>query len=403
MTTMNSGNTMTTATPTPAHQPPMTALFLKPCDVLLFRDGRPFGAGSEHTARSLFPPLPGTLYGALRSALLAQRGVDLTAFADGNMQDKAVSRELGRPEQTGTMAMTGFSILQRREGRRPESFLPAPLDLVRFPGDRFALQAPLRPESAAGVFPDRNPGWLLPCWLPTGDHPGKGSPGLIPREAFAAALAGRVDDVREACRTAVAPGTDAEFRTGIARCRTRRTVETGKLYTAEFKRLVQPEDAAAELGFEIVLAGVDVPETLGWLRIGGDARAAAVERLDRPIEPDLRLPPNGNRLKLVLLTPAIFVGGWLPGWIDAATGRGTWHGVDLQLVSLCMGKPVPVGGYDLVENRPKPMQRAVPAGSVWYFEVTGGNPASLAGIPSISDERAQEGFGLFATGGFDYV
>ncbi|MCS6846435.1 MAG: type III-B CRISPR module-associated Cmr3 family protein, partial [Anaerolineae bacterium] len=53
------------------------ALFLSPVDVWLFRDGRPFDAGDDHYARSLFPPYPSVIQGAIRSHHLVVKGVDL--------------------------------------------------------------------------------------------------------------------------------------------------------------------------------------------------------------------------------------------------------------------------------------------------------------------------------------
>ncbi len=46
-----------------------TSLLIEPLDVLLFRDGRPFSAGMDHLAGSVFPPLPSTIAGFIRSRL----------------------------------------------------------------------------------------------------------------------------------------------------------------------------------------------------------------------------------------------------------------------------------------------------------------------------------------------
>ena len=54
----------------------MTHLFAEPADVLLVRDGRPFSAGDDHHATGPFPPPPSAVYGALRSACLAQANAD---------------------------------------------------------------------------------------------------------------------------------------------------------------------------------------------------------------------------------------------------------------------------------------------------------------------------------------
>jgi len=54
---------------------------IRPIDVWLFRDGKPFTAGEDHAAETLFPPSPFTLQGAIRTKVLADKGVNLAEFA----------------------------------------------------------------------------------------------------------------------------------------------------------------------------------------------------------------------------------------------------------------------------------------------------------------------------------
>ncbi|NJO86033.1 MAG: hypothetical protein HC818_05105 [Synechococcaceae cyanobacterium RM1_1_27] len=42
---------------------------LDPIDVLLFRESKPFSPGEGSWAKGLFPPMPTTIFQALRSAL----------------------------------------------------------------------------------------------------------------------------------------------------------------------------------------------------------------------------------------------------------------------------------------------------------------------------------------------
>src|SRR5687768_8743082 len=51
---------------------------LVPDDVLFFRDGKPSSRGQDHELRSVFPPLPSVLYGAIRTGRLLEEEVDLT-------------------------------------------------------------------------------------------------------------------------------------------------------------------------------------------------------------------------------------------------------------------------------------------------------------------------------------
>ncbi|MDI7276942.1 MAG: type III-B CRISPR module-associated Cmr3 family protein, partial [Anaerolineae bacterium] len=116
-------------------------LFLEAVDVWLFRDGRPFSAGSDHRARSLFPPLPTTVQGMVRSYhLLRQR-------RDVDLRDKAsVRAAVG----TSTEFPPGFRMrgpfVAREEGedRRIWRYFPLPADAAGTEG-RYRPLAPVTP------------------------------------------------------------------------------------------------------------------------------------------------------------------------------------------------------------------------------------------------------------------
>ena len=77
-------------------------LFIRPVDVWLFRDGRPFSAGSDHRAESLFPPYPSVIQGAIRSYQLALKNVDL--------QDRdAIIQTVGTPFDYGSLRLRAAS------------------------------------------------------------------------------------------------------------------------------------------------------------------------------------------------------------------------------------------------------------------------------------------------------
>ena len=65
------------------HADTRLGLRLDPLDVLFFRDGRPFG---ESTRAEGSLPVPQTLAGALRTALLTRAGFDLRLSAGGARQ-----------------------------------------------------------------------------------------------------------------------------------------------------------------------------------------------------------------------------------------------------------------------------------------------------------------------------
>jgi CRISPR-associated protein Cmr3 len=118
---------------------------------------------------------------------------------------------------------------------------------------------------------------------------------------------------------------------------------------------------------------------------------------------------NGSRrVRMVLATPAIFAGGWKPGWLDPdLTGTPPGAEVVIRLVGVSIQRWKAVSGWSLA-NRPnqppgpKPVKRMVPAGGVYFFEVESGPATSLATrwLEPISDDGLdrRDGFGLAAWG-----
>src|SRR5581483_6060966 len=153
-------------------------------------------------------------------------------------------------------------------------------------------------------------------------------------------------------------------------------------------------------------------------------------KVEKPADA-LKLPEvnvTGTLIKWVLLTPAIFIRGWLPGWIgddgqvklrvvEKATRadrrrprysdpnwsydpqRDKATPVSAKLVAACVGKPQVVGGW---ADAPKPTYLAVPSGSVYYFRAASPKDAELL-VQSLqhrckSDFFGEKGLGLGVCG-----
>jgi CRISPR-associated protein Cmr3 len=110
------------------------------------------------------------------------------------------------------------------------------------------------------------------------------------------------------------------------------------------------------------------------------------------------------RFKLYFATPAISANGWLPCWLDVQSLRGQWDNVDVQLIAAAVGKPQAIGGRDLARNSHRYIRRAVPAGSVYFFETGASDDEVLAAFDGqcVSDLEtdARIGFGLCYVGGW---
>ncbi|MEM6284772.1 MAG: type III-B CRISPR module-associated Cmr3 family protein, partial [Chloroflexota bacterium] len=112
----------------------MTWLMMKPTDVWMFRDGQPFSAGEGHTARSLFPPTPFTVQGALRAHISQSLGVSLADYLSGNGNKAEKARTLiGQPARdkggldTGAFRMRGPFLANDNDGKITRYF-PVPVD-----------------------------------------------------------------------------------------------------------------------------------------------------------------------------------------------------------------------------------------------------------------------------------
>jgi hypothetical protein len=132
-----------------------------------------------------------------------------------------------------------------------------------------------------------------------------------------------------------------------------------------------------------------------------------------------------NRIKWVLLSPALFSQGWLPGFIEngqvkikkGEIGRQEeetriqWRErlkslgeIKAKLVAARIGKSISWSGWKLDKDSdnagggPKATRHLVPSGSVYYFETNGPEESyalaqSLTGRTK-SDELGEQGFGF---------
>lgn len=365
------------------------SLLIESLDVLLFRDGKPFSAGMDHLAQSIFPPFPTTLTGFIRSKLFLESDLnwDRARQQFGN---------LGGPDGYGSFRIRGLFL--RKDGI---DYVPVPMDFVKGKNSgeyRFIspIQRSVVPDIAAN-FPDRD---LLHLWVRT-DEPVETPTGFIHlSDLFDRCLLGRRLEAKSIL-------SDADFiarepRTQISVDRASRTANDGGLFTVEFLRPLE------EVGFHARFEGVQWPGRSGLDTLGGERRPVRWTVLDRwtppgtkPIEEKVQ---SSGRFKLVLLAPAVFDEGWHPG--QRFNGYLKEVSVEAKLVAAAVGRPVRIGGFDLHRGTPKPMRPAVPAGSVYFYEINSGDPARLVGswgMRCISDLDWEAGMGLSAIGGWDYA
>lgn len=344
---------------------------LEALDTLFFRDGRPFTMGDDTWASSYFPPFPSVIYGAIRSLYFADHPAEITKA--GGPQDPTSSLRIN-----GIYLQHGSTIL-----------MPLPLDCVKYKDSR------LKEKEQAFLLTLSKPLALSNCpaeyvLLAEGYREVENVPeGLMDEISFAEYLTGH-DNFNF---TRMGKYVLDEPKIGIARDNRTLTAEDHKLYRVGMKRL-------NNLNLIVTFEGLEVGDR-GFMKLGGEQKVVWYEKT-RPVEfVKERITLSNRRFKLYLATPAIFDRGWLPGWLNADSMEGDYGGLRVKLLSAAAGKSIAVGGFDIKNRKPKPVYRAVPAGSVYYFEVLDGDVNRVWDLfhgKTISEINAKEGFGLSYVG-----
>jgi len=405
-------------------------LVLDPHDPLFFRDGKPSTIGADHYLRSVFPPFPSTVYGAIRARRLMDHAVPLDRLDRSRWESlpETLRAELGEWGGLGTLHLRGPWLVRRDRDAAGgwQVLLPAPHDLgvilepgadrekddpdqepVVREGVRFL---PVRPEGPEGgwshplalMVPHRrsSSGWQE---LPAGtgeDAPAPAVRWMLTAAGFEQWAAGGCPDPKQLVGTAGL--WRDEVRTGVGLETQARSSRQGQLYTFGLIRLAH--DVA--LGLEL-RGGSGGLEPGSLVHLGGERRVA--ELGTGPALPVPGLDPGGEAPSWVVVsmaTPCLSPAGAFPPGFAPDRLQAAVCGVELRLVGAVVLGSVPVGGWDLARGRPKPMRRAIPAGSTFYFEVVGPDGARdaarqvhgrcLATGPDMA--LAQQGFGLALAG-----
>jgi CRISPR-associated protein Cmr3 len=159
------------------------------------------------------------------------------------------------------------------------------------------------------------------------------------------------------------------------------TVEEGALFSRSALRFLDEDsrrkDATKHFAGLLSLGMNLLPDGVYDIRLAGDGRPARlrVEAADGPLNSLLEGQKSlaekiaaAKKFLIYLSTPALFEEGWQPK--DWAAALGTPKGIGLALAGACVSRPRILGGWDLKARGPKPVRRAVPPGSVYFFTYT---------------------------------
>lgn len=343
----------------------MAVLALDALDTLFFRDGKPFSLGEETWADGIFPPPLSVFYGALRTAFLSGHISELKYANKKN--------DLTSQLKIDFSAYHGGGIY----------YYPCPLDIV----EKKTRKIWDEPEYLMLDLAERKYGCCSSL------H-GLDLPMILQPRAQVKDASGLIDELSlndyllrnsvPQCLLQIDDYLIEEPKVGIGRNDRTKTSDEGMLYRAGMKRMHQ-------LSFAIGYSGIDIFGKL--MKLGGEGKSVSLSLLEQ--EPCVRKPDNLSEkfFKLYLATPAIFREGWRPS-LEKIPGA--------RLIAAVVGKPLSIGGFDMKPKngnrpRPKPMRRAVPAGSVYYYLGSSEEIEALHGT-SISDYAAEQGYGIVYIG-----
>lgn len=386
---------------------------LEPVDALFFRDHRPRRAGLDNWTSSI-PPSPLTIFGAIGTWLLEGSGIKIEDFRAGN--SKKIQSILG--EFSPDLNNLEWSIAGPFRGTPGAVYLPLPASLYfREPNEySFLVPSPQKSEDD-------------PCTnLPTGLRPlvfsdgrvncGKDfvpAQGWIPQYELAEILQGNISIYSHL------PDEDfscIEDRYGIAIEPETSAVEEGMFFNTHrvrFKRHWRRGLHESVLSVQVRFSKQSVDSgggsaffnnilmEKGGLAFCGGERGRVNIRI-RTSNPHVNHPAVQNmydkkRFFLYLCTPALFEDGWKPAKWPACFD-------DATLVSIALRKSSWVSGWDSGKG-PRPLLRAVPEGTVYYFETSGWEKENFDELidkyhfnQSISDFYSCAGYGITCIGTF---
>jgi CRISPR-associated protein Cmr3 len=322
----------------------MNYLQIEANDTLFFRDGKPFSMGDESFAEAIFPPAPSVLYGLLRSVWFSQ---NMNQFS---------------PDPNGALAQRNDESLKLQIGYisltlNNEALLPFPNDLLRT-GESAAYLRLVQNPIPASSYASSGLTHILESSIESkvDELAGKAYLRLtdfnqyLAGSADASALCTKVIELKDIVK--------GEPKVGLARVLETRTSKDGHLFSVSQIRPKTQENGAVDflIGCNDLNPAI-LPPALA--RIGADGKTAAVITAGAPgINPTTI---NGDFLKMYLATPAVFKNGWQPD-IDL-----NCYGV--KIIAASIGRVQHIGGFDMVHRRPKPMLKAIPAGSVYFLQV----------------------------------
>lgn len=351
---------------------PQQWLSLTPVDTLFFRGSEPMVAGESHEVRSVFPPMPSTLMGAITSAILSQRGIKPRDFISSHGVPPDLARNyplLGEPGRPNFQILGPLFSISTHDGKN-EWLLPCPSHwFAKIP----TINSERLHSSSNPPPPDRIHVNVAVISSEIVDSLGlKGSvqkPPLIvnPPQSDLKSLAGcwvnlsaihsitngDSEIIYHHCMDSLVPDSpsifhlktlcDFESRVGIKMETGSRKAEKGHIYSSTHVRLPSRLRMIVGLSEKLVDSHLD---SSGVLALGGEQRQVLYQTLK-----DLPAIPDSKSSVIMSLGPFPFNDLETNGWLDHPRASG-------PILSM--------GGWDMKDGFHKPCCAYLPAGTVIF-------------------------------------
>ena len=336
-------------------------------DTLFFKDGKPFTMGEDTWAAGIFPPYPSVLYGMLRTTFASQNNIPINLIE----------------ERTKNLVIKNI-MLKSEDGYL---LFPYPTDLFVTKSDQENVRFMnlIQNEIISNIDNHKFP-YVL--YTNTNEKI---------EDKFAKAYLVDFSFVEQYLsnkkteKIHIKDSNDifvSESKIGIAKELKSNQTSEGKLYRVGMTR--------TKVKFIIEFEGLELMDE-GLLKLGAEGKAAYYKKTGRIdiAKPDI----NSQFVKLYLSTPAIFKGGAIPEFIS----KGNFEGIEVELLTMSIGKPLFIGGFDMKARKPKPMKKAVSAGSVYYLKTNNAKElVEKLHSKSISEINAEQGFGICYCGTYNF-
>jgi len=352
----------------------------EPYDVLYFRGNKSFHFG-EWYSEGVFPPLPSTFQGFVRTKMLDDMGwLDSSGIVTKPSGD--IAKEVGNDESLP------FEITGPFLGNDNDIYFSNPRDLFRATqaGHTTICQSVLNSlhndtESdldftfSCAQMPDGKLDKILP-------------PAFISLNELV-----QYREKMEFCISTKEELLFTEDRVGIGLDKEKkglknRQVQTSRFYVTPYNRLGDGVGLYFNINIKALMGGTSKLGSESHLVFARKIRGGANSLLEEKLSPQ-RAQLNESIFKtrtfrLLLLQPGVFGSGWMPFAFDTTSRKviatEPKTRMQLELLSACIGEPFTVSGYSYQSNKEtkkqegvklKPAVRAVPAGSVYLFKIVG--------------------------------